>query len=318
MKKAIITLGLTLLFAAAVMVLADETSDMPKAKYVTSFDEAKELAATENKPIIIDFYTDWCTWCKKFDKEVMTDPKAIEFLDNNVIFAKINAEVDTNVSQAYKIMGFPTFVVAKADGEEYDRVAGYLPTEDFIKTVNDYQNGIGTLGDLLNKSKDNQDRSLYFEIADKYKYRGETKDAEDWFDKIIAGANNDSIAGEAFMAIGDMYRRDKKKDEALGVYKKVVVDFAGTPFEGQGMMFIGHTLRAMDNYEEALGTYNQVMNKFKGSDFEQEGEIYRAIAYRDKGDTTQAIIAFQGFIEHWPNSEDVEYSNKQIRKLRGE
>lgn len=317
MKKLLNTLGLILLLAAVATVWAEETADVQKAAYVTDFDKAKELAGAGNKPIVVDFYTDWCTWCKKFEKEVMTDPKAIEFLDNQVVFAKINAEVDTNVSQAYKIMGYPTFLLTDAQGVEIDRIAGFLPADDFIKTVNDYRNGVGTLGDLIAKSKAGQDRNLYFEIADKYKYRGDTKTAKEWYDKITSGSK-DSISGEAFLAIGDMYRRDKKNDEAMAVYKQVVAEYAGTPFEGRGMLFIGHTHRRLNQFDEALAIYNNVINKYKGAEFEQEGEIYRAIAYRDKGDTAQAITSFQGFIEHWPNSEDVDYCNEQIRKLRGE
>ena len=60
------------------------------------------------------------------------------------------------------------------------------------------------------------------------------------------------------------------------------------------------------------------MAKYKGGPFEQEGEIYRAITYREMGDTTQAVAAFVAFLEHWHSSEDVEYANEQIKKLRGE
>lgn len=319
MKKFLLTWGLMLfVFATAVILAADETS-VPKAAYVTDFAKAKELATAGSKPIIVDFYTDWCTWCKKFDKEVLTDQKAIDFLDNQVVFAKINAEVDTNVSKAYKIMGYPTFLLTDAKGVEIERIAGYLPTEDFIKTVNDYRNGIGTLGALLEKAKTEQDRGLYFEIADKYKYRGDSKNAKDWYDKIVAtGDKKDSITGEAYMAIGDMYRRDKQNEQAMAVYQQVVKDFAGTPFEGHGMLYVGHTHRRLNEYDQALAIYNEVMNKFKGTTFEQEGEIYRAIAYRDKGDTTLAISSFVSFVEHWPSSEDVEFANEQIKKLKGQ
>ncbi len=319
MKKLITLLALSLLVILAVTAFADDDAAPPKAAYVTDFAKAKELAAAGNKPIIVDFYTDWCTWCKKFDKEVLTDQKAIDFLGNEVVFAKINAEVDTNVSKAYKIMGFPTFLLTNASGEEIDRIAGYLATDDFIKTVTDYRNGIGTLGTLLEKSKEGADRNLYFEIADKYKYRGDSKNAKDWFDKITAsGEKQDSLSGAAFMAIGDMYRREKQNEQSMNVYKQVVLDFKGTSFEGQGMLFVGHTYRRLNEFEKALGIYNEVMTNYKGSAFEQEGEIYRAIAYRDKGDTTQAITSFVTFLEHWPNSEDVEYANEEIRKLRGE
>lgn len=319
MKRLIVTAGMILLVAAAMSVLAEEDATVTKAVYVTDFAQAKEMAAAGNKPIIVDFYTDWCTWCKKFDKEVMTDPKAIEYLDNQVIFTKINAEVDTNVSKAFKIMGYPTFVLTDSKGEEIDRIAGYLGTDDFIKTINDYQNGIGTLGAMLEKAKTEQDRSLYFEIADKYKFRGDSKTAKDWYDKIVAsGEKKDSVSGEAYMAIGDMYRRDKQNAEAMAVYQQVISEFAGTPFEGRGMLYIGHTHRRLNEYDQALAVYNSVMSKFKGSSLEQEGEIYRAIAYRDMGDTTQAISSFVSFTQHWPNSEDVEYCNEQIKKLKGQ
>ena len=319
MKKLITLSVLSLLAILGVAAIASDDAAVPKAAYVTDFAKAKEMATAGNKPIIVDFYTDWCTWCKKFDKEVLTDQKAIDFLASDVVFAKINAEVDTNVSKAYKIMGFPTFLLTDANGQEIERIAGYLGTDDFIKTVNDYRNGIGTLGALLEKSKEGQDRALFFEIANKYKYRGDTKSAKDWFDKIVAsGEKKDSLAGETYMAIGDMYRRDKNNEQAMAVYKQVVQEFVGTPFEGQGMLFVGHTHRRIKEFDKALAIYNEVMAKYKGASFEQEGEIYRAIAFRDMGDTTQAVSAFVAFVEHWPSSEDAEFANEQISKLRGE
>ena len=45
---------------------------------------------------------------------------------------------------------------------------------------------------------------------------------------------------------------------------------------------------------------------------EEQAEIYRAIAYRDKGDTAQAITAYAGFVENWPESEDVEYATSRL------
>ncbi len=320
MKKRMLLPGLGLLVISAVLVFAEGAADAPKAAYVTDFAMAKELAADGNKPIIVDFYTDWCTVCKKFDKEVLTDQKAIDFLGREVVFAKINAEVDTNVSQAYRIRGYPTFLLTDANGQEIDRMVGFLSPDDFIQTVNDYRRGVGTLIALLDKSKDSRERKLFFEIADKYKFRGDSKNAKDWFDKIIASgaAKQDSLSDEAFMAIGDMYRREKQNEQSMKVYQQVVLDFAGTNFEGKGMLYVGQTHRRMKEFDKALSIYNEVMAKYKGGTFEQDGELYRAIALRDKGDTAQAITSFAAFVGHWPNSEDVEFANEEIRKLRGE
>ena len=47
--------------------------------------QAIAKAKTENKPLFVDFYTDWCGPCKKMDKEVFTDAKVAEFYNTNFI-----------------------------------------------------------------------------------------------------------------------------------------------------------------------------------------------------------------------------------------
>lgn len=319
MKKATI-FAATLVFALSLApVFAQEAADAPHAPYVTDYAKAKELAADGDKPIVIDFYTDWCVWCKKFDKEVAIQPEIIEFFTNEAVYAKINAEEDTVVSKAFRVMGFPTFVLTDSKGEEIDRIAGFLETAEFLQTIDDYRNGIGTLNALLAEAENSDDRELYFQIADKYKYSGWTDDAKKWYEKIEStGTGTDSLSGEAFMAVADMYRRDDKDDDAMTIYKDVVVKFKGTDFEPQGMLYVGHMNRWGKEFDAAMNIYNTVISKFKGTHFEELGEIYRAINYRDRGDTAQAISAYAQFIEHWPNSEDFDYANEQIAKLRGE
>ena len=318
MKKRSTLVVLISLFILSLSAFAQDTENIKKAPYVEDFAKAKEMAAEGNKPIIIDFYTDWCTWCKKFDKEQMITEAAINYFTNEVVMAKVNAEVDTVLAREFGVRGYPTFVLTSSSGEEIDRVSGYLPIDEFIKTMSDYQKGIGTLQAVLADAEKSEDRSLYFNLADKYKYRGDSKNARVWFDKIIASADKDSLSGEASMSIADMMRRNDKDDEAMAAYKQIIVDYAGTQFEGKGMLYVGHMHRWGKEFEKALNVYNGVMEKYKGLDFEEQAEIYRAIAYRDKGDTAQAIIAYADFVKHWPESEDVEYANKQVRKLRGE
>ncbi|MDH4157972.1 MAG: tetratricopeptide repeat protein [candidate division Zixibacteria bacterium] len=211
----------------------------------------------------------------------MIDQKAIDFFTTEVILAKVNAEVDSLLAQEFHISGYPTSVLVGEDGEEIDRIVGYLEVDDFLKTIVDYQNGIGTLDDLLARAELEPDRELYLEIAEKYKYRGGSDEARNWYQKVIdAGEPTDSLSGEGRMSLADMLRRAKE-------------------------------------YEQALEAYGSIMKDFSGEMIAQDAEIWRAIAYRQMGDTTQAINAFQEYIEHYPESEDVEYATKQIDKLKG-
>jgi tetratricopeptide (TPR) repeat protein len=213
---------------------------------------------------------------------VLRDSNVIEFFTNEMILAKINGEKDSLLKAQYHISAFPTLVMLDTKGAEVDRIVGYREPDKFLQTLRDYRQGIGTLGDLLNKAKANPDRTLAFEIADKYKYRGGSEEAAVWYQKVIDnGDPSDSLSGESRMELADMYRRAKEYDRALAAFGSVMKDFEGKPFA-------------------------------------QDAQLWTAIIYKNKGDTAIAINIYKDFIKQHPESEDVEWVQKQIKKLKGE
>jgi tetratricopeptide (TPR) repeat protein len=199
-----------------------------------------------------------------------------------MILAKINGTVDSVLRKQHAVSAYPTLVMLEPDGEEVDRIVGYLPADAFLKKLRDYRNGIGTLADLLEKAKTNQARTLAFEIADKYKYRGKEEEATAWYQKVIdRGEPTDSLSGEGRMAVADMYRRDK-------------------------------------DYDRAVSAFSDIMKDLAGSRFAEDAEVWRAIVYKQKGDTATAIAAFEDFLKHYSESDATEYVQGQISKLKGE
>ena len=76
--------------------------------------------------------------------------------------------------------------------------------------------------------------------------------------------------------------------------------------------------RRSKDYDQALAAYDAIMKEFKGTIFAEGAEIWKAVVYGKKGDTTAAITAYEGFVKHYPESEDAEWANEQIKKLKGE
>ncbi len=213
------------------------------------------------------------------DTVVFTDSNAIDFFTNEMLLVKIDCDVDTLTKKHYRVSGYPTTVLIDKNGEDIDRVIGFKPAEEFMQKLVDYSNGIGTLADLLRRAETEEDRELYYEIANKYKYSGGAEGAETWFARVIeAGDPTDSLSGMSRLGAADMFSRAGDYDRSLAAFKEMAVDFKSTTFE-------------------------------------EVADIYTAIVYKRLSDTTAAVEAFQLFLEKYPDSEDVEYATEEIEML---
>ena len=56
-----------------------------------------DQAITENKPVLIDYYADWCTVCKEMDATTFKDPEVINALQSFIV---IKADVTKNSPEA--------------------------------------------------------------------------------------------------------------------------------------------------------------------------------------------------------------------------
>jgi thioredoxin-related protein len=105
----------------------------------TDLPKALAQAKTDKKMVLLDFTgSDWCGWCIKFDKEVLSTDKfagyAKAHLETVVVdFPNKKQQSDAlkaankTLGEKYKVDGYPTFVVLDADGKEIGRQVGYAP-----------------------------------------------------------------------------------------------------------------------------------------------------------------------------------------------
>ena len=77
-----------------------------------------EIIKTD-KPVLLDFYADWCGPCR------MVAPIVHEIADenDNVVVAKINVDNEPDLAMKFGVMSIPTLVVMK-NGEEVKRATG--------------------------------------------------------------------------------------------------------------------------------------------------------------------------------------------------
>lgn len=57
-----------------------------------SFNQLDSALAVEARPVFLDFYTSWCTFCRKMDKEVFVKPEVAQKLNQDYYAVKMDAE----------------------------------------------------------------------------------------------------------------------------------------------------------------------------------------------------------------------------------
>jgi len=101
-------------------------------------------ASAAGKPVLVDVYTDWCTWCKRMDQDVYTRAEVRQYLSQHFVTVKLNAEYTTparyegkpytsqTLAQRFRVNGYPTTIFLRADGSHIANVPGYVPPERFV------------------------------------------------------------------------------------------------------------------------------------------------------------------------------------------
>ena len=125
--------------AAFVALMIAALPALAGPKWYTDLDEAKAVAAKENKPLLVDFTgSDWCGYCIKLHAEVFDKPEFEAFAKNYVLVEldfpskkpqPPEEKAKNKATQAkFGVSGFPTVLLLDAKtGEAYGRQSGYGP-----------------------------------------------------------------------------------------------------------------------------------------------------------------------------------------------
>lgn len=110
-------------------IISQENNAKANVVEVTSQNFEEEVLKSD-KPVLIDFYAEWCGPCKLLSPTV----EEISNENVNVKFVKIDVDKSEDLAMKYEIMAMPTLVLIQ-DGEEKDRVVGLVDKSTILEFI---------------------------------------------------------------------------------------------------------------------------------------------------------------------------------------
>lgn len=102
-----------------------------------SLEQALERAASQEKLVLVDYFTTWCVPCKQMDATTWIDPVVLEWVAENAIPVRFDAEIEVEQAKQHAIATFPTTLLLRPDGSEIDRLTGFKSTEELLADITD-------------------------------------------------------------------------------------------------------------------------------------------------------------------------------------
>ncbi len=96
-------------------------------------DTFEDLVLKSDKPVLTDFWAEWCGPCK------MIAPVLEELASerDDLIIAKVDVDTSPGIAMRYGVQSIPTLILFK-EGEETARVIGAMSKDRLLKQLEPY------------------------------------------------------------------------------------------------------------------------------------------------------------------------------------
>jgi len=144
-----------ILFVIAASVFLSGQFARAESGWLNDYKKAQQEAKSTNKVLLLNFTgSDWCGWCVKFDRDVLSKPQFKDYARDNLVLVELDfprakaqspevRKQNRELAQQYEVVGFPTLIVLNSDGQKLWEFDGYFPggPEEFIAQLEKVRKG---------------------------------------------------------------------------------------------------------------------------------------------------------------------------------
>ena len=106
----------------------------PEIKWY-SYEEGMALGKRLGKKVVIDFYADWCGFCRMMEGSTFKDPTVIAILNRDFIPVKVHSDREQEIALKYNVHALPNMAFIAQDGRSIGSVPGYIPSNRLVEIL---------------------------------------------------------------------------------------------------------------------------------------------------------------------------------------
>jgi len=251
-------------------------ADSGVISWYKDIEQASAAAREANKPMLLDFWADWCVACWVMKNSVYTEAGVVEVVSKKFVPVQIDFDKQEKLARKYHVASLPTILFTDSYGTELFRHEGILDAEEItelLKALPGDMARINRLHQVLAEDKGNfealeglgrelREAGLYLRSNQYYSRALKTDPAK----------KEPRQREQILAAMGWNYIELRESKEAAKVFERCAKEFSNSESKPTFLLGLGQAYALADADDKARKFLNAVVSQYPNSDAARRAE----------------------------------------------
>jgi len=243
-------------------------------RWYRTLQQAAAAAQEANKPIMIEFWAEWCAPCKVMDAEVYTDSSVAAAVEQKLIPLRVHFDNEKALVRHYNVEAIPFLVFTSSYGTELLHHRGLLGAGELAAVIRALPADVSDFNRwdrVLQKDSGNVD--ALENMASRLRAAGLYQSSNEFYEKAVKldSVKKNSALRQALlreMGLNFLDLRDGKK--AASIFERCIKESPNTRERPIFLLGLGRAYALIKKKDDARKMLNAVISEFPNSQSAEE------------------------------------------------